>query len=462
MKRYFHTRLTLVATILLMVAASACVEPLNTVDLTKDPDAIVLPIRILLPANAIPTKTTGGDVLAETEESALHDLQIWAFIHRDENSVEAKTEGAVAYMSIPFLSISDWTRVLDVEFRFPAYVKDALSKIDFFILGNAESIGFNLSDPTLRTLNRGQIEARAFGDGDGFGFGSALVQTVPDKGLPMSGYFNNDGKGYDISFLLQGLSSQQLLYIRDHDGEVYNDKSEAFIALEFTKEQISYIKSHCLDADNKWNWSAICLSFQIFRAVSKVHFMFSKVVDFPQETEITRIELTSIPEATYVFSMDGDVVTVPEQTYDSFSWGSATAPLLNNADMAEVDNPLRLRADSTIPTYGQEKAPGSMTAQEYEDFLKGEIALGHATRKTLYLRESDKPLQGKIYYKLKPEGGTQAEVKEATFNLTSLASSFPRNTTWNVYAYFVNYGLHVHVNVNDWSATSDNGHHLKK
>lgn len=478
MYRRFHTLLFVLATFLLMAVAAACVEPLTPDEPKLDPKAVTLPIRIYLPATGIPATKAGDEkggeksgtddpVKAAAAECALHQLQVWAFIHRSGDEGEYDKEGALAYMYVPVSGISDGSRTVDVDLRLPGYVMDTLPRIDFYVLGNAAALGYNMIDPGWQKYKRGDIKAKVFGDGDGSGFGGNLIKTVPEKGLPMAGYFDNSGKGYDISFLKQGFTTAQLDYIKRHNGDVYDPDDAMFIALDFTDEQKAYLNSHCIKS-GRWDYAALYAaeltpSLTLSRAVNKVNFVFSKIIGFADETEITRIEITSIPEQNYVFPRSANAVTVPDKVaYPAISYPAAgEAALLGNADICEVDDPLRLRKDSSIPSYnsegGQSKAPGDMTAEEYEQFLNNEISvLHHATRRTLYLRESDKPLRGTIYYKRGEEEQT------AVFNLTSMASSFPRNTTWTVYAYFAAYGLHVHVNVNAWNGSGNSGQHLKK
>ena len=471
MNRYFHTLLACLATILLMVAAAACVEPLTPDAPKQDPNAVALPIRIYLPASAIATKA-GDDksdpddpddpVRASAAECAVNGLQVWAFIHRTADESDIDKEGALAYVFVPVLSQSDAMRTMDVELYLPSYVKDALPRMEFYVLANAETLGFDPDNAKWRKYTRGDIKAEYFGDASGNGFGGNLVKTVPSEGLPMAGFFDNDGAGYDLSILKYGFTSAQLDYIKRHNGDVYDDTDSMFIALGFTDEQIAIIHSHCI-VSGRWNYAALfsaalAPTLTLSRAVNRVHFVFAKIAGYADATEITRIEMTSIPDQTFVFPRSASKVTVPDQTtYTPISYPKAgEAALLRNADVAFVDNPLRLRKDSTIQSEGESKAPGNMTADEYESFLSREIAAGHATRRTLYLRESDKPLTGKIYYKV----GT--EEKMAIFDLKTIASSFPRNTTWTVYAYFASYGLHLHVYINAWNTTGDPGHHLKR
>ena len=70
----------------------------------------------------------------------------------------------------------------------------------------------------------------------------------------------------------------------------------------------------------------------------------------------------------------------------------------------------------------------------------------NAVVKTIYLRESDLPLKGRIRYK---RGNTQLM---ASFDLVALAETFPRNATFTVYAYYTGgeMAIQLTVEVDPW------------
>ena len=268
--------------------------------------------------------------------------------------------------------------------------------------------------------------------------------AVPDgsvegkgAGLPMSCFFNNGGQGFDLTFLKFDFTADQLTYVKRHHGQAYDEDDSDFIALGLTTAQINYLKSHCVSA-GVWNWFSLSPSVTLTRAVSKLRFVFAKTRGL-METQIVSVELVDyndesyvIPSQSYLFPRETDPedFALPGNDYVKVSMGSSRLPLLLNDDIKEDPNPVRLSGTSTIedPYFGQ---PASMSAQQYDNFLTAWIDEDIETEKLLYLRETDKPIKGRIHYKLGESYNT------ATFNMLGIgASNLHRNYSWTVYAYY--------------------------
>lgn len=420
------------ACILLMLVVAACVAPLSPeerLDQGRD-----LPIRIYMPYGK-PKVTKASDdnlVLGTQSESTLYNIQIWAFHHCEAGDEAADDQRSVAYCMIDDLrSGSGWRNneqkpsgyyahwdtdhILTVHMFLPHSVTampDDELRFDFYILANSTSIGFaDLSSTTRGTL-RSQVFGKS-GNDDWFGT-STLVQDVPSTGLPISGFFNTDkeGKhdGVDISFIKEGLSA---------------------VAKEDTT-----------------NFPVIQLS----RAVSKVRFLFSRHTGMDDVTvddiEITDYTSTTqatdgvIPRASFVFPREDGTFLIPEgTTYDKATFaGTAGAPLLATADIGVSNDPAALRRTD------------NQTSQQYDYFVQTQLnptppAQKTMTQRVLYLRESDKPLKGRIHYTM---GGRSYT---ATFSMEGLASTeLRRNHSWTVYAYFSEKEIHFYVDCFPWGS----------
>lgn len=446
MRSRFTLRRHWLATALLALVTAGCVEPLRPLDPRSD-GASYLPIAVYVPS-APATKASGGLVASKTAESTLYDLEVWAYTHQAANQTSKDFEGAVAYLCLPSINSSAVVDgVLDVSLRIPDFVMsrpDSLLKFDFYILGNGRSVGVDLSNSATAKLTRGDVKGKVFGDNDGSGFGASTVLAVPDgsvegkgKGLPMTGFFNNGGEGFDLSFLKYNFTNDQMTYVKNHHGQAYDSTDDDFVALGLTAAQKSYLENHCVVAGH-WNWFRLSPSVTLTRAVSKLRFVFAKTRGL-METQIVSVELVDyndesyvIPSQSYLFPRETDPedFALPGNDYVKVSMGSSRLPLLLNDDIKEDPNPVRLRGTSTIedPYFGQ---PASMSAQQYDNFLTAWIGEDIETEKLLYLRETDKPIKGRIHYKLGESYNT------ATFNMLDIgASNLHRNYSWTVYAYY--------------------------
>lgn len=362
----FHRLIPLLASILMLVPWTGCVEPISP----EGPDAsgsFRLSLQVALPDAGLLTKS---DPVSSTDaEKALHDLRVWAFIHG-----ETPGDEAVAFAN-PTVSTTGSTSVtLSLK-------KDAVSlldnpnvasvAVDIYVLGNAASAGFDTSLGLNAT--RTQVRDAVLSGTEATGFGAACVSTVPGTGLPMAAYIEN----VDVTSLRTGTN---------------------------------------LDP----------ISVELKRAVSKVRFVFAKG-EGSEKVEISRIEFIGgttaggesiglIPEQSYLFPLTE--VKPLEAGYESIFWPKSETEALV-ADVPSVN---------ALP-------------QTYDASLDA-----NAVVKTIYLRESDLPLKGRIRYE---RGSTQLM---ASFDLVALAETFPRNATFTVYAYYTGgeMAIQLTVEVDPW------------
>lgn len=144
------------------------------------------------------------------------------------------------------------------------------------------------------------------------------------------------------------------------------------------------------------------------RAVSKLRFFFANTTG-DQTLSITGISLNAgmIPNEEYLFPQS-----------QSLTYNSTTASLLSStstiAEVAKTDNP-------AIYVYN------GQTAQAYETLLN---EAGLTQTDPIYLRESDKKIEGTIAYRV-----GNVDQTPATFRMSE-AGDFLRNHSWIVYAYY--------------------------
>ena len=149
---------------------------------------------------------------------------------------------------------------------------------------------------------------------------------------------------------------------------------------------------------------------QLTRAVSKLRFVFAKTTGQPT-VSITSIKMNTgmIPNEQYLF-----------KTPASMTYNTLAAELLTEStpDIAPTADPTQ------YIYYNQE-------AQAYEDLING---AGLTVRGPIYLRESDRRLEGTITYSI-----DNGDPQTVDFKMQQ-ADDFRRNHTWIVYAYYAGSG----------------------
>lgn len=458
MNRKKHRLLPAIAPMLLALSflTSGCVEPLDpSLRGSTDPNAVSLPIRLYIP-NAMPaTKAGAGDVSGVSPESQVYRVQVWMFDHQAATETAGDGEKAVAYAEAD-LSTSNtqnmgpydqsgyyatWesAKIFRLPLMIPGYVLEreaAKMKFDFYVLANAASIGSTAG----RETTRGALKALTFGkttSADYFGTTAGSVKTgatpsnalgTSGPGLPISGFFNKT---------------------RNDDGTTG----------DATGVDLSFLKPETLKTLTPAQITAKSPVVQLERAVSKIRFVFAAPTGMTGMS-ITGIEVNGslIPDNTYVFPRESDV-TLFQLPSASMTYGGVTA-VTPPASVGTIVDPnyLRSTCDSTF-TIGSTtyKKPKEMTAQEYEDFLTAAVSASPAALATetyVYLRESDKPITGKIKYKLST--ADDAPEYTATFDMTKVSgysavnTNFHRNHSWIVYAYFQGGALYIKPVVLPW------------
>lgn len=320
-----------------------------------------------------------------TAESDIHSIKVWVF--KSETGASANP---IAYKE-DTPSAVDGKPVngnYTLNLRFLRKINgEELKNIDLYILANSESTNMadKLKGKDLRSITRADLQKVTFDDPFGItAEGKAQTTEVPNgKGLPISRAITN---------------------------------------IEIAK----HVADTEIEAKDKG------ISIPLVRAVSKLHFYFARKAGDDAMTEnvkVTGIEIdgNTFPTESYVFPDEEDYATADANkaaTSNKYGTPSYVSTLLKldgveNAQIKAVADPLAYK-----------RGPGE-TAQTYMNRMNTDIG-GHNLS---YLRETNKPITGKIYYQL-AEGGS---VKSQGFTIPSSGNAI-RNRELVVYGYFLQGG----------------------
>lgn len=320
-----------------------------------------------------------------TAESDIHSIKVWVF--KSETGASANP---IAYKE-DTPSAVDGKPVngnYTLNLRFLRKINgEELKNIDLYILANSESTNMadKLKDKDFRSITRGDLQGVTFDDPFGItAEGKAQTTVVPTgKGLPISRAITN---------------------------------------IEIAK----HVADTEIEAKDKG------ISIPLVRAVSKLHFYFARTADADALTEnvkVTKIEIdgNTFPTESYVFPDEEDYATADaNKAATSNKYGTPSyvpTPLkldgVENAKIKAVADPLAYK-----------RGPGE-TAQTYMNRMNTDIGEHNLS----YLRETNKPITGKIYYQL-ADGGS---VKHQGFTIPSSGNAI-RNRELVVYGYFLQGG----------------------
>lgn len=337
-----------------------------------------------------------------TTESDIHSIKVWVF--KSETGPRAKP---IAYKEDRPTAVGGGTAngTYTLNLRFLRKINgEELKNIDLYILANSESTNMakKLEGKDLRSITRAELQGVTFDYPFGITEkGEAETTEVPTEGLPISRAITN---------------------------------------IEIAK--------HVADTEIEAKERAI--SIPLVRAVSKLHFYFARKDAADAMTEnvkVTGIKIdgNTFPTESYVFP-DEEVYATADanKAATSNKYGTpAYEPALQlggveNSGIAAVPDPTAF-------------IKKSQTAQQYLDAFK---VAGIKSHHLSYLRDTNKPITGKIYYQL-AEGGS---VKSQGFTIPSSGNAI-RNRELVVYGYFLQGGaLCLDWQVMPWNVvTSDIG-----
>lgn len=318
-------------------------------------------------------------------ESDIHSIKVWVF--KSETKGEAKPIAYKEDNTPTAVGGGTANGNYTLNLRFLRKINgEELKNIDLYILANSESTNMaeKLKGKDLRSITRADLQKVTFDAPFGItAEGKAQTTKVPEgKGLPISRAITN-------------------IAIADHVADTE------------------------IEAKNKG------ISIPLVRAVSKLHFYFARKAGEDAMTEnvkVTRIEIdeNTFPTESYVFPDEEEYTkadankAATSNKYGTPSYVATPLKLdgVENAKIKAVTDPLAYKRGPTE------------IAQTYMDRMNKEIGEHNLS----YLRETNKPITGKIYYQL-AEGGS---VKSQGFTIPS--SDAIRNRELVVYGYFLQGG----------------------
>ena len=321
-----------------------------------------------------------------TAESDIHSIKVWVF--KSGTKGEAKPIAYKEDNTPTAVGGGTANGNYTLNLRFLRKINgEELKNIDLYILANSESTNMadKLKGKDFRSITRADLQGVTFDDPFGItSEGKAQTKEVPNgKGLPISRAITN---------------------------------------IEIAK--------HVADTEIEAKTKGI--SIPLVRAVSKLHFYFARKAGDDAMTgnvKVTRIEIdgNTFPTASYVFPDEEDYTKADANkaaTSNKYGTPSYVPTLLKldgveNAQIKAVADPLAYK-----------RGPGE-TAQTYMNRMNTDIGEHNLS----YLRETNKPITGKIYYQL-ADGGS---VKSQGFTIPSSGNAI-RNRELVVYGYFLQGG----------------------
>lgn len=396
MKRYNSTLIKMtrrlgmaIAALLMLSTMASCSDQDSQAPATGD--EAYLNLSFSTASNTTSRASRAGDIANNetqanpTAESDIHSIKVWVF-----KSGTGASANPIAYKEDTPTAADGSTvnSTYKLNLRFLRKINgEELKKIDLYILANSESTNMadKLKGKNPRSITRADLQGVTFDDPFGItAEGKAQTTEVPTgKGLPISRAITN----IDIA---------------------------------------KHVADTEIEAESKG------ISIPLVRAVSKLHFYFARKNTAEAMTEnvkVTRIEIdgSTFPTESYVFPDEEDYDKADaNRAATSNKYGTPTY-VDTKLTLDGVEN-AKIKAVADPETY---KRGPSETAQAYMNRMKeiGEHDL-------CYLRETNKPITGKIYYKL-AEGDYE---RSKEFTIPSSGNAI-RNRELVVYGYFLQGGV---------------------
>lgn len=413
MKRYNSTLIKMtrrlgmaIAALLMLSTMASCSDQDSQAPATGD--EAYLNLSFSTASNTTSRASRAGDIGKDDEtqanptaESDIHSIKVWVF-----KSGTGANANPIAYKEDKPTAVDGSTvnSKYTLNLRFLRKINgEELKNIDLYILANSESTNMadKLNGKNLRSITRADLQGVTFDDPFGItSEGKAETTKVPEgKGLPISRAITN-------------------IAIADHVADTE------------------------IEAKNKG------ISIPLVRAVSKLHFYFARTADADALTEnvkVTKIEIdgNTFPTESYVFPDEEEYTKADANkaaTSNKYGTPSYVSTLLKldgvaNTGIKAVTDPLAYKRDEKTET-----------AQTYMNRMNTEIGEHNLS----YLRETNKPITGKIYYQL-AEGGSE---KHQEFKIPSSGNAI-RNRELVVYGYFLQGGaLCLDWQVMPWNVVS--------
>lgn len=397
MKRYNSTLIKMtrrlgmaIAALLMLSTMASCSDQDSQAPATGD--EAYLNLSFSTASNTTSRASRAGDIGKDDEtqanpntESDIHSIKVWVF-----KSGTGEKANPIAYKEDRPTAVGGGTAngTYTLNLRFLRKINgEELEKIDLYILANSESTNMakKLENKDFRSITRADLQKATFDDPFGITKeGKAQTTEVPTEGLPISRAITN-------------------IEIADHV------------------------------ADTEIKAKEIGIKIPLVRAVSKLHFYFARKAGKEAMTEnvkVTRIEIdgSTFPTESYVFPDEEDYTKADANkaaTSDKYGTPSYVSTLLKldgveNTGIKAVPDPLAYKRDEKTET-----------AQAYMKRMNNDIGEHDLS----YLRETNKPIKGRIYYQLAEDGSE----KFREFTIPSSGNAI-RNRELVVYGYFLQGG----------------------
>lgn len=396
MKRYNSTLIKMtrrlgmaIAALLMLSTMASCSDQDSQVPATGD--EAYLNLSFSTASNTTSRASRAGNIennetqANPTAESDIHSIKVWVF-----KSGTGASANPIAYKEDTPTAVGGGTvnSNYTLNLRFLRKINgEELKNIDLYILANSESTNMadKLKGKDFRSITRADLQGVTFDDPFGITKeGKAETTAVPTgKGLPISRAITN-------------------IAIADHV------------------------------ADTEAGAKGKGISIPLVRAVSKLHFYFARKAGddaLTRNVKVTRIEIdgNTFPTESYVFPDEEDYKTADANKAATSNKYGTPAYVASTLTLDGVEN-AKIKAVADPLTY--QRGPGE-TAQAYMDRMNKEIG-GHDLS---YLRETNKPITGKIYYQL-ADGGFE---ESRGFTIPSEGNAI-RNRELVVYGYFLQGG----------------------
>lgn len=294
--------------------------------------------RVNAPANTAGTSGTLGQNETSpnpTEEEKIYSIRVWAF-----KSGSAETAAPIGFKAETGLNE---TGSHQVSMKLLRKAAGDLDNIDLFILLNAESIGV-LNDNNSNRMTRKDLKAVTFNSNFGINTdGSPQAKAVPATGLPISRVITNINVKNNI-------------------------------------------------ADNAAEAATKPVSVPLVRAVSKLHFFFARKTGKDTESvTVTKIVVNgeTLTEASPVF---------PEAATNAEKDTKGLTGSLNGLNYLTKNLIFGAIATNKINPVADPKVYIRNTGEKAQDYMT-RLSTGVQEGCRSYLRETDKTITGKIYFK---------------------------------------------------------------
>lgn len=270
-----------------------------------------------------------------TEEEKIYSIRVWAF--KSDTDENAMPIGFKAETGLSA------TGSHNVSMKLLRKAAGNLENIDLFILLNAESIKV-LNGSNCNTMTRKDLETATFDSNFGINAdGSPQATTVPATGLPISRVITN-------------------INVKDNI------------------------------ADNETKAAANPVSVPLVRAVSKLHFFFARKIGKDTESvTVTKIEVNgeTLTAASPVF---------PEAATNAEKDTKGLTGSLNGLNYLTKNLIFGAIATNKINPVADPKVYIRNTGEKAQDYMT-RLSTGVQEGCRSYLRETDKTITGKIYFK---------------------------------------------------------------